>query len=67
MRLRITHTLDVISLVSVYAPIEVSKFSLKKAFHAQLQMVVDSCPKGDILIVLADFSATNGTGRGGNE
>ena len=36
MRLRITHTLDVISLVSVYAPTEVSEFSVKEAFYAQL-------------------------------
>ena len=46
MRLRITHTLGVIFLVSVYAPTGVSEFSVKEAFYAQLQMVVDSCPQG---------------------
>ena len=55
MRLRITHTLGVISLVSVYAPIGVSEFSVKGAFYARIQVVVDSCPKGDTLIVLGDF------------
>ena len=65
MRLRISHTLGVISLVSVYAPTGVSEFSVKEAFYAQLQMVVDSCPKGDTLIVLGDFNATTGTDRDG--
>ena len=65
MRLRITHTLGVISLVSVYAPTVVTEFFVKEAFYAQLQMVVDSCPKGDTLIVLGDFNATTGTDRDG--
>ena len=46
MRLRITHLLGVISLISVYAPTGVSEFPVEEAFHVQLQMVVDSCPKG---------------------
>ena len=54
-------------LWSVYAPTGVSEFSVKKAFYAQLQMVVDSCPKGDTLIVLGDFNATTGTDRDGYE
>ena len=41
-RLRITHTLCVISLVFVYAAIGVSESSVKQAFYAQVQMVVDS-------------------------
>ena len=48
MRLRISHTLGVISLVSSYAPTGVSEFSVKEAFYAPLQTVVHSCPKGDI-------------------
>ena len=63
MRLRNTHTLGVISLVSVYALNGVSEFSVKKALYAHLQMVVDSCPKGDTLIVLRDFNAFTGTDR----
>ena len=31
---------------------------MKKEFYVQLQMVVDSCPKGGTLIVLCDFNAT---------
>ena len=42
-RLRISHTLVVISLVSVYAPTRISEFSVNEALYAQLQMVVDSC------------------------
>ena len=63
MRLRITHTLGVISLVSVYDPTGVSEFSVNKEFYAQLQMVVDSCPKWDTLIVLGDLNATTVTDR----
>ena len=46
MRLRITHTLGVNSLVSVYAPTWVSEFSVQQAFYVQLRTVVDSCSKG---------------------
>ena len=60
---RITHTLGIISLGSVYAPNGISEFSVEKAFYLHLKMVVDSCPKGDTLIVLGDFNATTGTDR----
>ena len=65
MRLRISHTLGVISLVRVYAPNGVNEFSVKESFYAQLQMVVNLCPKADTLIVLGDFNATTGTDRDG--
>ena len=42
-----------------------SESSEKKAFYAQLQIVVDLCPEGDNLIVLGDLNATSGTGRDG--
>ena len=58
MRLRITHILSVISLVSMYAPTRVSEFSVENAFHAQLQVVIDSCPRGDTSIVLAVFDVS---------
>ena len=64
---RITHTLGVISLDSLYAPTGVSEFSVKEAFYSLLQMVEDSCPKGDTLIVLGVFNATTGTDTDGNE
>ena len=44
MRLRIHHSLDVISLVSVCAPTEASDLT-EDAFHAALQSVVDQCPR----------------------
>ena len=37
-----------------------TEFSVMVAFYADLQIVVDLCPKSDILIVLGDFSATTG-------
>ena len=48
--MRIFHTLGVISLV--YAPTGVSEFSVEEAVYAKLQMVVDSCPKGDGILDL---------------
>ena len=45
MRLRIHHSLGVISLVSVYAPAEASDLTVKDAFHATLEFVVDHCPR----------------------
>ena len=57
LRLRITHALGVISMVSVYAATGVSERSVKEEFYAQLQMVVDSCPNEDTLIVLGDSNA----------
>ena len=41
---RIRHSLGVISLVSVYAPTEVSDLTVKDAFYATLESVVDHCP-----------------------
>ena len=40
----------------MYAPIEVSESSVKEAFYPSSRLVVDSCPKGDTLIVLGMFS-----------
>ena len=54
MRLRISHTLCIISLVSVYAPTGVNEFSVTVVFYVQLQMMMDSCPKEDNLKL--DFS-----------
>ena len=41
MRLRIRHSLGVSSLVSVYAPAEASDLTVKDAFYATLESVVD--------------------------
>ena len=45
MRQRIRHALGVISLVSAYAPTEVSDLTMKDAFYATLASVVDQCPR----------------------
>ena len=52
MRLRIRHSLGVISLVSVYAPIEVSDLTVRDALYATLESVVNQCPRQDTLRVL---------------
>ena len=45
MRRRIRHSLGVISLVSVDAPTEASDLTVKDAFYAMLESVVDQCPR----------------------
>ena len=45
MRLRIHHSLGVVSLVSVYAPNEASDLATKEIFYAALKYVVDQCPR----------------------
>ena len=67
MRQRIRHSLGVISLVSVYAPTEESDLTVKDAFHATLESVVDQCPRRDTLRVFGDFNASTGTDRDGYE
>ena len=61
MRRRIRHSLGVISLVSVYAPTEASDLTVKDAFVATLESVVDQCPRQDTLPALGDFNASTGT------
>ena len=63
MRLRIRHSLGVISLVSVDAPTEASDLTLKETFSATLESVVDQCPRQDTLTVLGDFNASTGPDR----
>ena len=67
MKLRIRHSLGVISLVSVYAPSEASDLTVKDTFYATLESVVDQCPRRDPLLVLGDFNASTGTDRDGFE
>ena len=63
MRLRIHHSLGVVSLVSVYALNEASDLTVKNAFYATLESVVDQCPRQDTLPVLGHFNASTGTDR----
>ena len=67
MRLRIPHSFGVISLVSVYAPTEASDLTVKDAFYATPEPVIDQCPRRDTLLVLGDFNASNGSDRIGYE
>jgi hypothetical protein len=47
MRLQIKHLLGVILVVSVYALTRVSLPLDKDAFYAQLESVLEGCPRGD--------------------
>ena len=67
MRLRLTHSLGVLSIVAVYAPTGVSELSTKEAFYAELNSVLDAAPGRDTKIVLGDFNAVTGTSRDGYE
>ena len=55
IKLRICHSLGIISLVSVYAPAEASDLNVKEAFDAVLETVVDRCPRLDTRLVLGVF------------
>ena len=65
MRLRIRHSLGVISMVSVYPPTEASDLTVRDAFYATPESVVDQSPRRDTLLVLGDFNASTGTDRDG--
>ena len=67
MRLRICHSLGVISLVSVSAPTEASLLTMKDEFYATLLSVVDQCHRRDTLLVLGNFNTSTGTDRDGYE
>ena len=67
MRLRIRHSLGVISLVSVYALTQASDLSVKDAFYAALESGDDQCLRRDTLLVMGDFNASTGTDRDGYE
>ena len=67
MRLRLAHSLGVMSIVAVYAPTGVSELSAKEAFYAELNSVLDAAPGRDTKIVLGDFNAVTGTSRDGYE
>ena len=54
-------------MVSVYAPTKLSDLTVKDAFYATLESVVDQCPRGDTHLVLGDFNALTGTERDGYE
>ena len=55
------------SLVAVYAPIEMYEVDEKEMFYAKLDSVLDQCPCQDTLIVLGDFNAVTGTEKAGYE
>ena len=59
MRLRIRHSLGVISLVSAGALTEVSDLTMKDAFYSMLESVVDHCPRRDTRLILGDFFLGN--------
>ena len=67
MRRRIRHSLGVVSLVSGYAPTEGSDLTVKDAFSATLESMVDQRPRQDTLLILGDFNALTGTDRDGYE
>ena len=51
MRRRISHSLDVVSLVSVYAPTEVNYLTVKDTFYAVLASLVLVSAPGKIIFL----------------
>ena len=67
MRPRIFHSLGIIFLLSENSLTGASDLTMKHAFYATLESVVDQCPRQDTLLVLGDFNALTGTDRDGYE
>ena len=67
MRRRIHHSLGVVSLVSEYNPTKASDLTMKDAFYAKLESVVDQCPRRETLLFLGNFNVSTGTDRDGYE
>ena len=67
MRRSSCQSLVVISRVSVFATTEASDLTVKDAFYATLESVVDQSLRRDTLLVLGDFNASTGTERDGYE
>ena len=65
-RLRLKHSLGLMSVVAVYAPTEVCETE-EELSYGKLDSVLDRCPFRDELIVLGDFNAFTGTERAGYE
>ena len=63
LRRRVHQSLGVVSLVSVSAPTEVSDLTVKDAFYAKLESVVDQLPRRDTLLILWNFNALTGTDK----
>ena len=58
MTLKIRYSLGVISMVSVYAPTEARDLTVKDAFYATLEALIDQYPRQDTLLILRDFNAS---------
>ena len=67
MVMRLKLSFGFMSLIAVYAPIDICKLDVKEMFYAKLASVTDSCPRRDIRIVLGDFNAVSGCERAGYE
>ena len=73
MSLRLRHSQDALTVVSVYAPTDTrgpkldqdQKARLKDTFYRQLESVVEGRPAGDTPLVLGDFNAQVGSSRAG--
>jgi hypothetical protein len=59
-KLRLKGKFNNISLISVYAPTEDKMEEIKEQFYEDLQKVVDSTPKSDIVIILGDLNTRLG-------
>ena len=58
MRGRIHHSLGVVSLMSISAPTEARDLTVKDAFYATLESLIDQYPRQDTLLILRDFNAS---------
>ncbi|XP_069980162.1 craniofacial development protein 2-like [Penaeus vannamei] len=67
MVMRLKLAIGFISIIAVYAPIDVCKLDVKEMFYTKLASVSDRCPQRDIHVVLGDFNVVCGYHQAGYE
>ena len=67
MMIRLKSKFKNLSVVQVYAPDSSRSDEESEDFYSQLQSLVDTIPKKDIVLVLGDFNAIVGSDNSGNE
>jgi len=60
---RFRHSIGYLSVIVAYAPTESASRSSKEDFYSQLEALILTCGKSDLVLVLGDFNAVSGTSR----
>ena len=66
MSLRLSHSLGVLAVFSVYVPTSKGSDDNKNLFYQQLSAAVEQCTARETLLVMGDFNAVVGSRRDGS-